>query len=77
MFFRLVFLSVLLGASHAYAASCPQPVTIINIGNLACVDPKTGKWIHNEYQGPYTQGIYSDDEKNDWYRGDFYGLDDD
>ena len=50
---------------------------IVNIANLACVDENTGKVVHQNYQGPYKLDIYSNDEHNNWYRGDFYGLDDD
>jgi hypothetical protein len=56
---------------------CEQPVTIVNIANLACVDENTGKVIHKKYQENYKLDVFSDDERNNWYRGDFYGLDND
>ena len=56
---------------------CQQPITGINVGNLACIEAETGTVVHNEYRGPYTLDLYSNDETNDWHRGDFYGLDDD
>ena len=57
--------------------NCEQPVTIVNIANLACVDENTGKVIHKKYTGNYKLDVFSDDETNNWYRGDFYGLDND
>jgi hypothetical protein len=56
---------------------CEQPVAIVNVANLACVDENTGKIIHKKYQGNYKLDMFSDDERNNWYRGDFYGLDND
>lgn len=73
-----VIIMVLMFASPIYAGTeCQQPVMIVNIANLACVDENTGKIIHKDYRGNYKLDVYSDDENNNWYRGDFYGLDDD
>ena len=72
----IIFLSLLINPAWA-ANECQQPVVIVNIANLACVDENTGKVVHQNYQGPYKLDIYSNDEHNNWYRGDFYGLDDD
>ena len=73
-----VTIMVSMFASPIYAATeCQQPVMIVNIANLVCVDDNTRKIIHKDYRGNYKLDLYSNDESNNWYRGDFYGLDDD
>lgn len=52
-------------------------MSVINIGNLVCVDPETGKTVHSAYRGNYKLNIFSDDSHDEWYRGNFYGMDDD
>jgi hypothetical protein len=74
--FAIVIFSVISCNARANE-DCEQPVTIVNIANLACVDENTGRVIHKKYQGNYKLDMFSDDEKNNWYRGDFYGLDND
>jgi len=52
-------------------------MSVINIGNLACVDPETGKAVRSPYRGNYKHNIFSDDVSDEWYRVNFYGMDDD
>ena len=74
----IIFVMLLLANGATFAASsCEQPVSIVNVGNLACIDPDTGKIVHNTYRGSYELDIFTDDPKQEWYRGNFYGLDDD
>lgn len=74
----IVVIISLLGISSSFAApTCQQPMSVINIGNLACVDPETGKTVHSAYRGNYKHNIFSDDSHDEWYRGNFYGMDDD
>ena len=73
----LAFIALTVSGPVWAANECQQPVTIVNIANLACVDDNTGKVIHKNYHGSYKLDVFSDDETNNWYRGDFYGLDND
>ena len=66
------------GSDLAWATTeCAQPSPIVHIENLACSDPRGEKILYNKYQDSYRSNIYSNDETSEWYRGDFYGLDDD
>lgn len=56
---------------------CAQPSSVFHIENLACADSGTGKTIYNRSAGSYRSDIYSNDETSQWYRGDFYGMDND
>jgi len=74
----IVIIISLLGMNASYAApTCQQPMSVINIGNLACVDPETGKTVHSPYRANYTLDIFSNNPTDEWYRGNFYGIDDD
>jgi|LakMenEpi03Aug12_release.lakeMendotaPanAssembly.Ray.scaffolds.fasta_scaffold118994_4 hypothetical protein len=59
------------------ATECAQPSPIVHIENLACSDSGRGKILYNKHQDSYRLNIYSNNETSEWYRGDFYGLDDD
>jgi hypothetical protein len=74
----IVILLLPLISNTAWAANeCAQPSSVFHIENLACTDSSAGKTIYNRYVGRYRSDIYSNDETNEWYRGDFYGLDND
>jgi hypothetical protein len=80
MYMKNLFYALLIclpATSACATVECQQPVAVVNIANIACVDPYTGAVAHNNYKGNYKLDIFSDDETNNWYRGDFYGLDDD
>jgi len=74
----IVVIISLLGINPSFAApTCQQPMSVINICNLACVDPEIGKAVHSPYRGNYKLNIFSDDSSDEWYRGNFYSMDDD
>ena len=56
---------------------CRQPVAFVNIANLSCAVSARDKKNHRNAPSSCTLDLYSDDNANEWYRGDFMGMDDD
>ena len=80
--FKIAILSIwivnLFSATGARSEeACRQPVTFVNITNLSCAESARDKINRRNTPSSSTLDLYSDDTANEWYRGDFMGLDDD